>query len=692
MFKNITIRVRLIISSAAFLVPLGILLFSSITNYNDSVRAARLEQRGLDCLRSIAELFRLGFGEAWSLAGEPGTAAPESGQNAAEIAGFLSELEDAYGYLAASPSGVGPGETGAPGESQEARELVTRLRGAFAILDDTGGEAELAVYTGLARDLRALADLTGRSFSLILEREAAGYYLVQGGIRALPQSLERIFLTGNLLRLARIRGFLSDDDRARAVEYLTLLAHADYPLILSDTETALACLTEGGSPPEGEYPLLASYRPAVEEFILSVRAVLSLPPESGVHPATYAAAQRREVLAVEQSCRLMSSSLNQLETLLQRRIRFYGGQLARFLAAAIAVSALFFALALLINRTIAGSLKRFRVLLEALENNDLTARAPVEGGDELEGLMAAFNGFLENLRTALMLFDRDISMVSSAVYDLSSSSKEISTTANEQSASVAEILSTMEGNKELSAQGAVKTQEVAEMAAKTQELSRRGADLRDANQEMMSRIRDQNGEIIDEINGLADLLVRINESIAIIDSIADQTKLIAFNASLEAASSVNYAEGSGEESARFSVVAAEIRRFADNVVDSTGEIKEQIREVQQASRTLIEKANDGRLRIDQGYERMVRQKEVFEEIVEVSRNVADRSQQISALSKQQEYASAQIFIALKEISAGVNQFVTTTASTSRTADNLNTMSVKLEDVLKTYRIVPPGGS
>jgi methyl-accepting chemotaxis protein len=688
MFKNITIRVRLIISSAAFLVPLGILLFSSITDYNDSVRAVRLEQRGLDCLRSIAELFRISFGEAQNFARdrEPGTAAPESGHKAAEIDSLLSELEDAYGYLPDSPSGPGPGE------AQEARELVTRLRGAFAILDDTGGEAELAVYAELARNLRALAALTGRKFSLILEREAAGYYLVQGGIRALPQSLERIFSTGNLLRLARIRGVLSDDDRAAAAEYLTLLGNADYPLILSDTETALACLTEGGAGEDaaGLYPLLESYPPAVVGFISSVRGALSPPSESGIPPDRYADAQRWEALAVEQSCLLMSSSLNLLETLLRQRTGAYGWELIRFLAAAVAVSALFFALAFLINSAIAGSVKRFGILLKALENNDLTARAPVEGGDELGALMAAFNGFLENLRVALMSFDRDISMVSLAVFELSSSSKEISTTANEQSASVAEILSTMEGNKELSAQGAAKTQEVAELAVKTQELSRRGADLRDANQEMMSRIRDQNGEIIDEINGLADMLVRINESIAIIDSIADQTKLIAFNASLEAAASVNYAEGSGEEGARFSVVAAEIRRFADNVVDSTGEIKEQIREVQQASRTLIEKSNDGRLRIDQGYERMVRQKEVFEEIVEVSKNVADRSQQISALSKQQEYASAQIFIALKEISAGVNQFVTTTGSTSRTADNLNTMSVKLENVLKTYRIVPPG--
>jgi methyl-accepting chemotaxis protein len=71
--------------------------------------------------------------------------------------------------------------------------------------------------------------------------------------------------------------------------------------------------------------------------------------------------------------------------------------------------------------------------------------------------------------------------------------------------------------------------------------------------------------------------------------------------------------------------------------------------------------------------------------VDISQNVATRSQQISNLSKQQELASAQIFTALKEISAGVNQFVTATSSTSKIADNLNSMSVELRETVEKYQ-------
>lgn len=50
------------------------------------------------------------------------------------------------------------------------------------------------------------------------------------------------------------------------------------------------------------------------------------------------------------------------------------------------------------------------------------------------------------------------------------------------------------------------------------------------------------------------------------DNIADQTKLIAFNAAIEASSA-------GEAGKRFWVVSVGIRQLADNVMDSTGKIK-----------------------------------------------------------------------------------------------------------------------
>jgi methyl-accepting chemotaxis protein len=352
--------------------------------------------------------------------------------------------------------------------------------------------------------------------------------------------------------------------------------------------------------------------------------------------------------------------------------------LVLYLAVVLVSLGLAIAFVVFITRDINSSVKSLNTLFKGLNENDLTLSLQTKSKDEFGELMSAFNGFLNILRSTFGSFKQSAQLVSNSVFDLSSSSKEITTTANEQSASVSEIVSTMEGSKNLSEQIALKTGEVAHLAIETQELSSKGAELREANQNMMEDILKQNQKIISEIRNLSDMIIRISEAIRIIDSIADQTKLIAFNASLEASSS-------GEAGARFSVVASEIRRFADNVAESTREIKQKIEEVQGASQTLISEANSGSKQIEVGYERMSEQKIVFEHIVDNSQNVATRSQQISNLSKQQELASSQIFTALKEISAGVKQFVIATSSTSKIADSLNGMSEELKGKVEKYR-------
>ena len=340
-----------------------------------------------------------------------------------------------------------------------------------------------------------------------------------------------------------------------------------------------------------------------------------------------------------------------------------------FLAAAAIVSVAFS------YRTLAVPLRGIRGVAGSLAAMDFSVEIKVTENNEIGEMQRAMIKIRDSLKSNLALFNENASRISTAAFDLSSSEKEITATANEQAATVSQIVGAMEGNKNLSAQAAAKTVEVAELAAQTERLSRRGADLHGANERMMSDILGQNAKVVEEIGSLADALSRIGESVQAIDAIADRTKIIAFNAALEASSA-------GESGKRFAVVAGEIRRFADNVVESVVEIKGRISELRDASDALVSEAGVGSRAIDSGYNRMVEQKEVFENIVDVSQNVAVRSQQISNLSRQQELASAQIFVALKEISAGVGQFVVATASRSATAEALNDMAGKLMGTLE----------
>jgi methyl-accepting chemotaxis protein len=665
-FDNMKITTKLAISSAAFLAPLAVMLYLVISVSNTSIQSAKNELRGTARLRPVVELLRL----------MPRRAGAATGSVPEDAAALNDGVERQLGDLAELLENNGPKPGRQNGDGADGGSSVSAIRGMLAAINPRDIEGTLKTYTDITGILAGLIPHIGDTYGLMADPERESYYMVDISLNGLPQAQERCMRIGNAVRLAGFRQALSGEDRKELEICLALLRETDYRKSVSALKTVSGIYLASPAGPETEEVLsrLSNYRDSVYRLAIILEGAL----DSG-NPGQFSPAIMNQLSKTDEDIfSLWNATLDRLDNLLQSRISALYARLVRSLAAAALASILAFAIIIITNISISQSTARLKLLFNSLQNNDLSAALETASRDEFGELMSAFNLFLEKLRSAFVSFSQHASMVSSSVYDLSASAKEISTTANEQSTSVAEIVATMEDNKNLSRQAVIKTEEVAELVEQTQKLSRRGAELRDVNQDMMQDIRDQNAKIIEEIMNLADMLNRIDETIGIIDSIADQTKLIAFNASLEASSS-------GEEGARFAVVAGEIRRFADSVAESTGEIKEKIEELQNASLTLIGQANEGSQQIAHGYDRMVEQKAVFENIVEVSENVAVRSRQISNLSKQQELASSQIFQALTEISAGVKQFVTATASTSKIADNLNVMSIELQETLHKYR-------
>ena len=655
--KNLKLTVRLIISVAAFLLPLGILLFSVISISVESIQKENLEIKGIDTLRpalslmhSIPQYVRISVDNA-------------SGDLAFTkkyISELFLELDDKYtANFGAKPVLVS----------------MKRLHDNWDyLINAVRRDAILWSYRELMNDLFKLTAYIGDISGLITDNELESAYLISASIYEMPQAQDKIVVIDNLLRTI-IDGAFTQRRKAELLLQLDLLLYSDNARIQKRFEIINTHGFRDDANFEAfEYLLngcierISYFHGAVEQVVenenIDIQAVSVLYEVSGqTNSAVY---------------RLQSASLDRLETVLSSRIMLHQLQFLISLCAALVATLLAFGMIISTGDYIRKSTGIIGKVFKRLDENDLTVTIEAISRDEMGDLMTALGDFLKKLNTTFISFNSNANMVTTAAVELSSSAQEVTATANEQSASIAEIVNTMENNNDLSSKAAEKTVEVAQLAVQTQELSQRGADLRDANEDMMLDILQQNGKIIEIIKNLADMLSRIDESIQLIDTIADRTKLIAFNAALEASSS-------GEAGSRFSVVAGEIRRFADNVVESVIEIKEKISEVQEASNILITEANNGSSAIETGYNRMVEQKEVFENIVDVSQNVADRSQQISNLSKQQELASAQVFQALKEISIGVKQFVASSTKTLSTVEKLSSMSSELKERLSEYR-------
>ena len=154
------------------------------------------------------------------------------------------------------------------------------------------------------------------------------------------------------------------------------------------------------------------------------------------------------------------------------------------------------------------------------------------------------------------------------------------------------------------------------------------------------------------------------------DSVADQAKIIAFNAELEASSA-------GEAGKNFHIVATEIRRLADGIIDGTKEIKEKIGEIQQSSDRLIIASENGTVKIEEGCDTARSLEERFGSIKNASEVTATSAGDITKIIQQQATATEQILTTLKQIASGVESFSSATESISRASEKIRTIAEDL---------------
>lgn len=266
-------------------------------------------------------------------------------------------------------------------------------------------------------------------------------------------------------------------------------------------------------------------------------------------------------------------------------------------------------------------------------------------------------------------------MLFEAAQNLVVSTKETAATSQDSSAAVKEIVATMEDSNVLSENISTKIKDVSSVANKTSADVIEGVDRIEQNVKQLHEIFDANKQTIDGIKTLSEKIESIWEIVSLINNVADQAKIIAFNAELEASSA-------GEAGKSFRIVANEIRRLSDGIIDGTREIKEKITEIQHSSDSLILASESGTEKITEGYENARTLGEKFASIKSSAEITAGSANDISEIIQQQASASEQILIALKEISAGVESFTVATDNISNEAENVRKISEDLNKSAK----------
>jgi methyl-accepting chemotaxis protein len=306
-----------------------------------------------------------------------------------------------------------------------------------------------------------------------------------------------------------------------------------------------------------------------------------------------------------------------------------------------------------------------------------SAIALVSVASLLAGMMgiAIVRGIVRALRSV----EGNAISVLTAAQEISGAIASQAATSNQMSASVAEITSTMEELSSSSSHVAEHSRSVVDAAQKTWENSRSGAESTQRMLERMSDISTENSHSLAVIEDLGRKSKEIGKIMEIIDSVADQTKLIAFNAALEASSA-------GEAGRRFGVVASEIRRLADSVTASTGEIAKKVEEIQDSINNLVLTSEKGAAGINIGMEEAARTAGELSELVEAAQESSSAAQQISLATEQQKTASGQVLVALREIVSASANTAQSVNRISEITQTMTVMSVDLTDLVRSFKI------
>lgn len=330
------------------------------------------------------------------------------------------------------------------------------------------------------------------------------------------------------------------------------------------------------------------------------------------------------------------------------------------------------------SRTVPQIEKALGSINALVSAGDLASWHATSEDPHLGPLLDGFGKVIDTLRTFVREINEAALRLSSSANEVLAASTQHETSSTEQAAAIHETTATMEELKHASAQIAENAGAVARVAEETLGAARAGRGAISEFIQAMQQIRSDGVAVADSIAKLSKRVERIGTVVEVIDEIADRSDLLALNAALEGSRA-------GESGKGFSIVAAEMRRLAENVLDSTKEIKNLITEIREATAAAAGAADASKVATETGEKLGAVAAQAVENILAGVQETSDAARVINLATQQQRTATEQVVASMAEIEDVTRQTTQASKQATGAAAELTQLAGRLAELIKRFK-------
>jgi len=275
-----------------------------------------------------------------------------------------------------------------------------------------------------------------------------------------------------------------------------------------------------------------------------------------------------------------------------------------------------------------AKLKAIADVAQHISQKDLSHTCDIHSQDMVGDIVASFNRMAAELRTLMATLSESVSRADSTAEALQTGSTQLAEDIGNQQQNIAglhQLLSDVESHSNLIGDTLANCSvSIASADSTTEQASTQIRSMLDSNRILVSNTT----ESMQVMNQLATDVEAIHQVMAMINSIAEQTNLLALNAAIEAARA-------GEQGRGFAVVADEVRNLAARTQQSTLEIENTLGQLQQRTKTAVTLMNETQTHVTSTQENMDGVNSALVQIRDTMSDVVMQSRDIVGLMNEQ---------------------------------------------------------